>query len=54
MTMCEELGLATSVHNQYDDIKDSHKCFEFERLLGVCGSRRKLTSRENEMPVNNH
>ena len=26
MAMCEEPGLATRIRNQYDDIKDSHKC----------------------------
>ena len=39
MAMCEEIGLATSVQNQYDDIKDSRKCAEFWLSLGVCGSR---------------
>ena len=39
MAMCEELGLATSVQNQYDDIKYSHKFVEFRLSLGVCNRR---------------
>ena len=40
--MCEELGLATSVQNQYDDTKDSHTYVFFYLLShGVCNSRHK-------------
>ena len=39
MGMCEELSLATSVQNQYDDTKDWHKFVVFELLLGVCRNR---------------
>ena len=40
MAMCEEHGLATGVHNQYDDTKDWHKCVELRFSLGVCNSRK--------------
>ena len=54
MAMCEQLGIATSDHNQYDDIKYEHTCVDFRLLLGVCNRRHKQTSRENEIPVNKH
>ena len=52
--MCEELGIATSVRNQYDGVKYSHTCVEFRLLLGVCISRHKTDSRDNGIPVNKH
>ena len=53
MAMCEELGLATSVQNQYDDIKDSHKCVECWLSLGA-SRRHNKTSRVNKIPFNQH
>ena len=42
MAMCEELGSATGVQNQYDDMKDLHKFVEFDyRLVFVIVVKQK-------------
>ena len=45
MAMCEKVGLATDVQNQYDDTKDHHKCVDFELSNGVCSSRHQKPQR---------